>query len=224
MVAKVSPGTPATAKIPVTRSGWRSASSKAVFTPIDHPITTARSTPKWSITDSASSTNSSMPTRMGSSGRADPPVPRWFHETTRTPQSACSRAGQVQGLTPRPLHSRTVGPSMRPIGSFVHARRRVPSSLRMWWKPTTDSAGFGVVLLVLFPWAESEVGVVMGVIVLPGTLSPGRARRGCRGCGWRPRWRPSPPRRPPTGRASGTPGAPRCRPAPPRPAPGSSGC
>ena len=114
MVAKVSPGTPATAKIPVTRSGWRRASSKAVLTPIDQPISTARSTPKWSITDSASSTNSSMPTRSGSFGRADPPVPRWFHETTRTPQSAWSSAGQHHGLTPRPLQSTTVGPSIRP--------------------------------------------------------------------------------------------------------------
>ena len=70
-------------------------------------------------------------------------MPRWFHETTRTPQSACSSAGQVHGLTPRPLQSRTVGPSMRPSGSLVQARSRVPSSLRMWWNSTTDSAGLG---------------------------------------------------------------------------------
>ncbi len=157
MVAKVSPGTPATAKIPVTRSGWRRASSKAVLTPIDQPISTARSTPKWSITDSASSTNSSMPTRSGSVGRAEPPVPRWFQETTRTPQSAWSRAGQHHGLTPRPLQSTTVGPSIRPSGSLVHARRRVPSSLRMWWNSTTDSARRRVAARwsrVRSPWLE----------------------------------------------------------------------
>ena len=39
----------------------------SVLTPIDQPISTARSTPKWSITDSASSTNSSIadPARVG---------------------------------------------------------------------------------------------------------------------------------------------------------------
>ena len=83
---------------PPTRSGWRTASSNMVLTPIDQPMSTARSTPKWSMTDSASSTNSSMPTRCGSVGRSEPPVPRWFQETTRTPQSGSSRAGHAHGL------------------------------------------------------------------------------------------------------------------------------
>src|SRR6478735_3432830 len=136
IVEKVSPGTPATANSPRTRSGWARVSSNIVFTPIDQPISTARSTPKWSITERPSPTNSSMPTRCGSVGRSEPPVPRWFQETTRTPQSGRSSAGQVQGLVPRPLQSTTVGPSMRPSGSLVHARRRVPSSERTSWNST----------------------------------------------------------------------------------------
>ena len=54
-----------------------------------------------------------MPTRSRSAGRSEPPVPRWFHETTRTPQSGSSSAGHAHGLVPRPLHSSTVGPSIR---------------------------------------------------------------------------------------------------------------
>ena len=45
MVEKVSPGTPATANRPVTRSGCRTVSSNMVLTPIDQPIRTDRSTP-----------------------------------------------------------------------------------------------------------------------------------------------------------------------------------
>ena len=73
--SKVPPGTPATAKRPLTRSGCRRASSKAVFTPIDQPATTQRSTPRLSRTATASSTNASTPTRSGSAGRALRPTP-----------------------------------------------------------------------------------------------------------------------------------------------------
>ncbi len=139
MVENVSPGTPATANSPRTRSGWASASSNMVFTPIDQPISTARSTPKWSMTERPSSTNASMPTCSGSAGRSEPPVPRWFHDTTRTPQSARSRAGQAHGLVPRPLHSTTVGPAMVPPGSLVQARSRVPSSDSTSWNSTAVS-------------------------------------------------------------------------------------
>ena len=138
IVAKVSPGTPATAKRPETRSGWRKASSNIVLTPIDQPMSTALATPKWSITDSPSSTNSSIPQRSGSSGRWEPPVPRWFQETTRTSQAGSSSAGQVHGLVPRPLQSTTVGPGLVPSGSLVHARRRVPSSESTSWKVTEE--------------------------------------------------------------------------------------
>ncbi len=99
-----------------------------VLTPIDQPISGACSTPKWSITDSASSTNASIPQCAGSAGRSEPPVPRWFQDTMRTPQSGRRNAGQVHGPVPRPLQSTTVGPSMVPSGSLVHAVRRVPSS------------------------------------------------------------------------------------------------
>jgi hypothetical protein len=133
MVAKVSPGTPQTANRPVTRSGCRAASSNIVLTPMDQPINTAWSMPKWSITERASSTNSSIPVRRGSSGRSEPPVPRWFHDTTRTPHSACSSAGQAHGLVPSPLHRTTVGPSTSPSGSLVQAVRRVPSSESSSW-------------------------------------------------------------------------------------------
>ena len=133
IVANVSPGTPATANSPDTRSGCRKASSNIVLTPIDQPMTGARSTPKWSITERVSSTNASMPQWAGSAGRSEPPVPRWFHEMTRTPQSGRSSAGQVHGPVPRPLQSTTVGPSMAPSGSLVHAVRRVPSSDSTSW-------------------------------------------------------------------------------------------
>jgi hypothetical protein len=128
IVENVSPGTPATANRPVTRSGWRKTSSYIVLTPIDQPISGAWSMPKWSMTDSASSTNASIPQCVGSEGRSEPPVPRWFHDTTRTPQSGRSRAGQTQGPVPRPLQSTTVGPSIIPSGSLVQAVSRVPSS------------------------------------------------------------------------------------------------
>ena len=95
MEAKVPPGTPATAKSPETRSGWRSASSKAVLTPMDQPATTTRSRSKASMTARASSTKASIPTRAASSGRALRPTPRWFHDTTRMPQAGSSRAGQA---------------------------------------------------------------------------------------------------------------------------------
>ena len=133
MVAKVSPGTPATANSPDTRSGCRKASSNIVLTPMDQPMTGARSTPKWSITDSVSSTNASMPQWAGSVGRSEPPVPRWFQEMIRTPQSGRSSAGQVHGPVPSPLQRTTVGPSMAPFGSLVQAVRRVPSSDSTSW-------------------------------------------------------------------------------------------
>ena len=123
--AKVPPGTPATANRPATRSGCSTASSNAVFTPIDQPRTGQRSTSASSSTASASSTNAVTSTRFRSAGRSEPPTPRWFHESTRTPQSERSSAGQAYGLVPRPLHSSTVGPS----ASLVHARSRVPSAL-----------------------------------------------------------------------------------------------
>ncbi len=91
----VSPGTPATANRPLTRSGWVTASSNMVFTPIDQPTTGHAGMPASSSTAKASSTNSSWPTRSGSVGRAEPPTPRWFHEITRTPQSGSVRAGQA---------------------------------------------------------------------------------------------------------------------------------
>ena len=91
----VSPGTPPTASSPVTRSGWVTATSNMVFTPIDHPISTQASMPSWSITAIASSAKSSMSTRSGSAGRSEPPVPRWFQETTCTPQAGSSSAGQL---------------------------------------------------------------------------------------------------------------------------------
>ena len=54
--------------------------------------------PKWSITERASSTKASMPQcDAGRPGRSEPPVPRWFHDTMRTPQSAARNAGQVHG-------------------------------------------------------------------------------------------------------------------------------
>ena len=132
MVANVSPGTPATANSPVTRSGLRTASSNMVFTPIDQPMqhgpvdavvvhdrqARPRRTPR------------SRPA-SGPPGRSEPPVPRWFHETTRTPQSGDEqrRPGPAAPM-PRPLQSTTVGPSSAPSGSLVHVRRRVPSSER----------------------------------------------------------------------------------------------
>ena len=91
----MSPGTPPTANRPVTRSGWRTATSKMVLTPIDQPISTHASTPASSITAMASSAKASMPTCSTSVGRWEPPVPRWFHEITRTPQSGSSSAGQL---------------------------------------------------------------------------------------------------------------------------------
>lgn len=69
-----------------------------------------------------------MPTLRRSAGRSEPPVPRWNQDTTRTPQSGCSRAGHAHGLVPSPLHSTTVGPSIAPSGSLVQARMVVPSS------------------------------------------------------------------------------------------------
>src|ERR671919_169252 len=66
-----------------------------------------------------------MPTRVRSFGRADPPTPRWFHDTTRTPHAGSSSAGQAYALVPRPLQTRTAGPS----ASLVHTRSRVPSAL-----------------------------------------------------------------------------------------------
>ncbi len=125
MLANVAPGTPASANSPDTRSGCRVASSNAVLTPTDHPATTAWSSPASSSTATASSTNASMPTRSGSAGRADPPTPRWFQETTRTPQSRRSSAGQAYGFVPRPLQSSTGVPG----ASLVHARSTVPSAL-----------------------------------------------------------------------------------------------
>ena len=122
IVAKVSPGTPATANSPGTRSGWRKASSNIVLTPIDQPIAPARSMPKWSITERASSTNASMPQWAGSAGRSEPPVPRWFQEMTRTPQSGRSSAGQAHGVVPSPLHSTTVGPSIARRGRWSMRR------------------------------------------------------------------------------------------------------
>ena len=68
MVANVSPGTPATANRPFTRSGWWTASSNIVLTPIDQPISTAWSMPKWSITESPSCTKCSISTCEGSAG------------------------------------------------------------------------------------------------------------------------------------------------------------
>src|SRR5262245_6911541 len=66
-----------------------------------------------------------MPTRFRSVGRSEPPTPRWFHDTTRTPQPGSSSAGQAYALVPRPLQTRTAGPS----ASLVHTRSRVPSRL-----------------------------------------------------------------------------------------------
>ena len=77
----------ATANSPVTRSGCRTASSNIVLTPIDQPISTARSMPKWSMTERPSSTKCSISTWLRVPGRSEPPMPRWFQETTRTPQS-----------------------------------------------------------------------------------------------------------------------------------------
>jgi hypothetical protein len=91
----VPPGTPATAKIPLTRSGCNEASSNAVLTPNDQPATTQRSMPASSSTATASSTNAATSIRSGSAGRSEPPVPRWFHEATRTPQSRSSSAGHA---------------------------------------------------------------------------------------------------------------------------------
>ena len=129
IVAKVPPGTPATAKRPLTREGWRCASSNIVLTPMDQPMTGTRSAPAASSTATASSTNSSTPTRLRSTGRSDPPIPRWFQEITRTSQSDRRKAGQVQAPVPRPLQSSTVGPAIRQSGSLVHASSRVPSAL-----------------------------------------------------------------------------------------------
>ena len=91
----MSPGTPPTANSPVTRSGRVTATSNIVFTPMDQPISTHASMPASSITAIASSAKASMPTCSVSSGRSEPPVPRWFQEITRTPQSGSSRAGQL---------------------------------------------------------------------------------------------------------------------------------
>jgi hypothetical protein len=124
MVENVFPGTPATARMPETRSGCRTASSKAIVTPTDHAATTAASTPASSITAIASSTKASRST-LPSTGRAEPPVPRWFQPIACTPQSGRSSAGQAHGLVPSPFETSTVGPS----ASLVQARNRVPSAL-----------------------------------------------------------------------------------------------
>ena len=123
--AKVSPGTPATANIAVTRSGWVTASSNMVFTPMDQPSTGQAPTPAASSTASASSTKASTPIRLGSAGLCEPPVPRWFQEIAQTPQPGSSRAGQNHAVVPKPLHSSTVGPSP----SLVQTSSTVPSRL-----------------------------------------------------------------------------------------------
>ena len=72
------PGTPATARMPVTRAGSSRASSKATFTPSDQATRTAVSMPNASRTARASSVWSSTRTRDRSAGRSDPPSPRWY--------------------------------------------------------------------------------------------------------------------------------------------------
>ena len=120
------PGTPATANSAVTRSGCSTASSKAVFTPIDQPSTGQAST-SGVVEHRPRVLDEGLPRRPGSGppGRSEPPTPRWFQEITRTPQSGRSSAGHAYGLVPSPLHSSTVGPS----ASLVQARSRVPSAL-----------------------------------------------------------------------------------------------
>ena len=64
-------------------------------------------------------------------GRRDAPSRRCRGGSRRRPARRSRGRGapaSVQGLVPRPLHSSTVGPSITPSGSLVHARSRVPSS------------------------------------------------------------------------------------------------
>ena len=62
-------------------------------------------------------------TCAGSAGRSEPPVPRWFHEMTRTPQSGAQQRGPGAGAGAQAVaqqHGRAVD---APSGSLVHARQ-----------------------------------------------------------------------------------------------------
>ena len=78
------PGRPPTADGRLTRSGSRAAaSSKAVLTPMDQPITDAGVDAPTQVHDRDGVVGEAprSPTRSGSAGRLEePPVPRWFQE------------------------------------------------------------------------------------------------------------------------------------------------
>ena len=159
MEAKVPPGTPATAKSPETRSGWRSASSKAVLTPIDQPATTQRSRSKASMTARASSTKASMPTRARVLGTGAAPdaavVPR--HDADAAGRVEQGRPGVGVGAQAvAQQHDRTVLDGVRPglhdgavaAGDLVEAHRAgtraaVASGHRGWWRTAGRRSRFG---------------------------------------------------------------------------------
>src|SRR5690606_3880937 len=106
----------------------------------------------WSITAMASSTKDSTPTWWRSAGRWEPPVPRWFQETTRILLSGRSRDGVVHGLVPSPLHNTTVGPSSRQSGSLVQALITVPSA-----ETTSKKKTWGIVVPVVDSGARAAM-------------------------------------------------------------------
>ena len=94
--AKVSPGTPATANSPVTRSGWRDRELEHGVH-ADRPARSPRTRRPRRRRARRSRPRRTPRCRRGpgQSGRSEPPTPRWFHEITRTPQSGSSSAGQA---------------------------------------------------------------------------------------------------------------------------------
>ena len=115
---KCRPARPRRRTAPAPAPGGARRARTSVLTPIDQPISTAWSIPKLSITERPSCTKCWISTCEASAGRSEPPVPRWFQDTTRTPHAGSSSAGHAYGLVPRPLHSTTVGPSINPSGRW----------------------------------------------------------------------------------------------------------
>ena len=140
MVANVSPGTPATANSPETRSGWRTASSNMVFTPIDQPTST-RPVDAEVVHDGQGVLDELLdadPLGVGGPVRAAGAavVPRDDADPALRVAAAPARPTvPCRGRCRAPRSGRRAGPS----GSLVQARRRVPSSESTSWN-AIDSA------------------------------------------------------------------------------------
>ena len=135
MVANVSPGTPATANSPDTRSGCRKASSNIVLTPIDQPISTAP------VDAEVVHHRQARPRRTPRcrSGRGRPAGrSRRCRGGSRRRRGRRSRGAAAparsRGWCRARCRARRSGRRCRPSGSLVQARRRVPSSDRTSWK------------------------------------------------------------------------------------------